>query len=327
MKTIRWGILGAGDVAEVKSGPAFYTLPASRLVAVMRRDPTLAADFARRHGADRFYSDAEEFLADPDIDAIYVATPPSTHAELTCAALAAGKSVYVEKPISTDTRSADSMLAADSAVGGNRLVVAHYRRALPLFEAVASLLRRNAVGPVPHVDIRLTQRAPTGAAAENWRLDPAISGGGLFHDLAPHQIDLMMSWFGHATVVSDPPTPPGSPPITVDGVRGTFVTESGVRVRGFWDFDSDDAADECVIIGTAGTLTFPFFAPPTLKITDADQSWRESFVHPPTVQQPFIARVNDFFRGEGPNPCPPSEARHGLAVIEDLLAKSHRSRD
>src|SRR6185436_2348451 len=97
MDTIRWGAIGCGDVCEVKSGPGFQKAAGSQLVAVMRRDRDKAADFARRHGVPRFYADAEALIADPEVNAIYVATPPSTHMLYTKMAAAAGKPVYVEK--------------------------------------------------------------------------------------------------------------------------------------------------------------------------------------------------------------------------------------
>ena len=105
MATIRWGIIGCGDVTEVKSGPAFNKVPNSELVAVMRRDAEKAKNYALRHKVAKWYSDAGHLINDPDVNAIYVATPPSSHEEYTLAAIAAGKPVYVEKPITTSAAS------------------------------------------------------------------------------------------------------------------------------------------------------------------------------------------------------------------------------
>ncbi len=314
MKTIRWGILGAGDVAEVKSGPAFREAPGSELVAVMRRDGAKAQDFARRHEARRWYDDAAALIADEEVDAIYVATPPSSHADYTVAALAAGKFVYVEKPMSTDIAGCDAMIAANESVGGNRLVVAHYRRALPLFEAVDGLLRKGAIGRPALVDIRLDQRAVEGKKAnpaENWRIDAAISGGGLFHDLAPHQIDLIIHWFGEPKKIRGTSEADGR-------VSGTFETPAGIEVRGRWDFQSSESVEECRIEGNAGSLRFSFFGQPRLEIDRGEGREIREFEHPRTVQRGMIERTNRFFRGEGPNPCPPGEARTGMVVIESF---------
>src|SRR5258706_10250264 len=94
-KVIRWGIIGCGDVTEVKSGPALQRATGSALVAVMRRDRAKAEDYARRHGVARAYDDGAALIEDPDVDAVYVATPPSSHLDYALAAAKAGEPVYV----------------------------------------------------------------------------------------------------------------------------------------------------------------------------------------------------------------------------------------
>src|SRR3954471_12545595 len=132
MKKINWGIIGCGDVTELKSGPAFNKINNSSLVAVMRRDAAKAEDYARRHNVPKWYNDADKLINDPEVNAIYIATPPSSHVMYTMAAIKAGKPVYVEKPMSLDAASAQRM--NNYALEQNiKLVVAHYRRALPFF--------------------------------------------------------------------------------------------------------------------------------------------------------------------------------------------------
>ena len=101
-KTIGWGIIGCGDVTEKKSGPGFQKARDSRLVAVMRRNTERARDYASRHGVPRWCDDARALVDDPEVDAVYVATPPSSHREYTLLAAGAGKPVYVEKPMAMD---------------------------------------------------------------------------------------------------------------------------------------------------------------------------------------------------------------------------------
>src|SRR5688572_23614993 len=110
--TIRWGILGCGDVTEIKTGPAFYKVPGSQLVAVMRRNGELAADFARRHGVPRWYDNAAALVNDPEVDAVYIATPPGAHLEGALLVAAAGKPVYMEKPMARNAAECDAMIAA-----------------------------------------------------------------------------------------------------------------------------------------------------------------------------------------------------------------------
>ena len=145
MRTIRWGIIGCGNVTEVKSGPGFQKARNSALVAVMRRNAALAQDYAGRHGVPRWYDDGAALIADPEVDAVYVATPPSSHKGYVLACAAAGKPVYVEKPMALDHGECEEMIAACRAANVP-LFVAYYRRALPRFLKVKELIDGGAIG-------------------------------------------------------------------------------------------------------------------------------------------------------------------------------------
>ena len=106
--TIRWGILGCGDVAEYKSGPALYRTPGSELVAVMRRDAAKAQDFARRHGAKCWYTDAESLVADPEVNAVYIALPHDGHPEHVALAARVRRIVLCEKPMGVNVAQAQA---------------------------------------------------------------------------------------------------------------------------------------------------------------------------------------------------------------------------
>ncbi|HZQ63490.1 MAG TPA: Gfo/Idh/MocA family oxidoreductase [Casimicrobiaceae bacterium] len=147
MKTIRWGMIGCGDVAEVKSGPALYKTPNSKLIAVMRRNGELAADYARRHGASRWTTDADEIIHAPDIDAVYIATPTEGHCDYTVRCAAAGKMVYCEKPMAVTHEQCETMIAACERAGVP-LWIGYYRRALPRFLAVRDLVQQGAIGEI-----------------------------------------------------------------------------------------------------------------------------------------------------------------------------------
>src|SRR6266487_5695812 len=147
MKRINWGIIGCGDVTEIKSGPAFNKVKNSSLVAVMRRNGEKAKDYASRHEVPRWYDDANKLINDPDVNAIYIATPPSSHEEYTMNAIKAGKPVYVEKPMSTDFASASNMMKA-AQQKNIKLSVAHYRRAQPLFKKIKQLLNEKKLGDI-----------------------------------------------------------------------------------------------------------------------------------------------------------------------------------
>src|SRR5450432_1142641 len=117
MNLVRWGMIGCGDVTEKKSGPAFAKVPGSSLVAVMRRNGPAAADYARRHGVPRWYDDAAKLIHDPEVDAVYIATPPDTHASYTEAVAQARKPVYVEKPMARTLAECEAMNAACEKAG------------------------------------------------------------------------------------------------------------------------------------------------------------------------------------------------------------------
>ena len=197
---INWGIIGCGDVTEVKSGPAFNKVKNSRLVAVMRRDAAKAKDYAQRHGVPNWYSDAHQLINDPDVNAVYVATPPNSHTQYTLAALEAGKPVYVEKPMALNAVQCKHMLDRSHAMQV-KLSVAHYRRAQPMFKKIKELIDEKAIGEIKFVQLKFLKPALSASELEipktKWRVDPSIAGGGVFHDLAPHQLDLMIFFFGN----------------------------------------------------------------------------------------------------------------------------------
>jgi predicted dehydrogenase len=112
MRTIRWGIIGCGDVTEVKSGPGFQKANNAELVSVMRRSGALARDYAQRHGVPRWYDNAGDLINDPEVDAVYIATPPSLHKIYTLLSAEAGKPVYVEKPMALNFVECQVMLLA-----------------------------------------------------------------------------------------------------------------------------------------------------------------------------------------------------------------------
>lgn len=190
---VRWGIIGCGDVTEVKSGPAFQKIKNSELVAVMRRTGELAKDYAERHNVPKWYDDADALINDPDVDAIYIATPPGSHKEYTIKVAKAGKPVYVEKPMALNFAECNEMIAACKAARVP-LYVAYYRRAQPRFVKIKELLENKEIGDVRFVSTTQYQKASEDVKdSENlpWRVQPELSGGGLFFDLASHTLDLL----------------------------------------------------------------------------------------------------------------------------------------
>lgn len=318
MQKINWGIIGCGDVTEVKSGPAFNKVPNAQLAAVMRRNEAKVKDYAARHNVPKWYTDAQQLVNDPGVNAIYIATPPDTHEHYTLMALQAGKPVYVEKPMSVNAASAQRMAAA-AEKAGIKLSVAHYRREQPLFRKVKQLVEQKAIGDVRYINLQYAQPPLTEQELQQpkikWRIMPAISGGGLFHDLAPHQLDLMLYFFGRAKRVSGISVNQSHLYDADDMVTGTILFENEIVFTGMWCFNAstDSSIDICTIIGSEGNIRFPIFEHNQITITKNGQEEIIPFDKLAHVQQPMIEKVTAYFLNQATNPCSASD---GVTVME-----------
>jgi len=321
---INWGIIGCGDVTEVKSGPAFNKVDNSRLVAVMRRNGAKAEDYARRHGVPKWYGNAKELIDDPEVNAIYVATPPSSHEEHTLAAITAGKPVYVEKPMAIDHAAALRMAEAASA-NGVKLVVAHYRRGQPRFKKIKQLIEDNVIGKPLLVRLEYSKPPMTEEQMADpkaaWRIDPSVAGGGLFHDLGTHQLDLMSFFFGPVRKVTGVAVNQGQLYSADDMVAATLLFEKGVVFSGSWCFNTPASRDYCQIIGTKGTIGFTVFSTDTITIETGGSI--DTFTFDPLLhaQQPMIDEVVRYFLGQGPNPNTGGEGAEVMRLMEAVVAK------
>jgi predicted dehydrogenase len=302
---VRWGIIGCGDVTEVKSGPAFQKTPHSELIAVMRRNGDKAADYARRHHVPKWYDDADKLISDPDVNAVYVATPPDSHAEYAIKAMQAGKPVYVEKPMAMNAAECHNMIET-SRQTGMPLFVAYYRRAQPYFVKIKQLIDLPAIGEIKMINLilHLPAKAEELEGAASWRVDPSISGGGHFHDLASHQIDYLEYVFGpikeaHGVSVNQSGLYPAA-----DAVTATFLFESGVIGTGSWCFTVPErqVADVTEIIGSKGRISFSFFSNNVVHVETETMVENFEIPKPEHVHQPLVELVVQELRGEGK--CP-----------------------
>ena len=313
---LRWGILGAGDVCEVKSGPAFQKAPGSELAAVMRRDGGKAADFARRHGVDKWYDSVDALLADPDLDAIYIATPPRYHVEHCLAVLAADKHVYLEKPMAMTALECKAIIEAE-AQSRKKVAVAHYRRALPAFRKVGEIIRNGLIGQVRVAEINFflaEENTLIPDTGDNWRLNPKMSGGGLFHDLSPHLFDLLLVYFGQPLEFDGFSRRLNADAPADDFVQGTILFANNIVFRGCWCFSvaSCAASEHFVVTGNKGVVSVSFFGDEVRLCTD-DGETVMAFENPANIQLPMIEEVTTYFLGRGDCPCPSTD---GLQVME-----------
>lgn len=319
---IRWGILGCGDVTEQKSGPGFQRARDSELVAVMRRQGALAADYARRHGVPRWYDEARALVADPDVDAVYVATPPGAHLDGVDLAAAAGKPVYVEKPMARNTAECDRMIAR-CRDAGVPLFVAYYRRALPRFERIRSLVADGAIGRLTGVSYRQSFPLPANAdpARGAWRLDPADSGGGLLLDVGAHVLDLIDFITGPIPLetVQGHAAQRGGVGRVEDTVGALFRTADGTPGTAHWDFVTSVREDRLEFTGTAGRVSAAVFNSEPVRLETAGRTEEFAFEPPAAIAQPLIQTVVDALLGRGPCPSTGESARRTSAVMDRLL--------
>jgi predicted dehydrogenase len=318
MATIKWGIIGCGNVCEVKSGPGFQKAANSELVAVMRRDARLAEDFARRHNVPNWYSDAQSLIADPQVDAVYIATPPGSHLEYTQMAARAGKPVYVEKPMARNYSECLSMLESCQAAGVP-LFVAYYRRAMPRFVKIKELIDSGVIGEVRLATLALYQMPPNNPQALPWRVQPEISGGGLFVDVGSHALDLMDYYFGPVIQVKGFAANQGGYYQVEDIVSAAFVHESGVQVSGTWCFTSFKREDRIEIVGSKGKLSFALFEAEPVTLTTAGERQEIRLDYPAHVQQSLIQLIVDELNGQGRSPSTGQSAARTNRVMDEIL--------
>lgn len=321
LKSINWGIIGCGDVAEVKSGPAFYKVQNSSLIAVMRRNEEKVKDFAQRHHVPNWTTDASELIAHEQVNAVYIATPPSSHLMYALEAIQAGKNVYLEKPMVLNSNEADILLNA-LKISSVKLTVAHYRRSLPLFDKVKELLDSYTIGKILSVEIDIAQTETASLIAksnENWRTNPEISGGGYFHDIAPHQLDLMCYYFGE--VVKMKKSAIESHVKSIDCVKGELEFNHGIQFKGSWNFAASKDIDKCVIYGEEGTILFSFYGD-ALTVTKNNKTQNYHFENPIHVQQPMIENVVAYFQGNNQNPCTVQEAAVVTNIMDEFCRKA-----
>ena len=293
LSRVRWGIIGCGNVTEVKSGPAFNKVANSELVAVMRRNGELARDYAERHQVPKWYDDAEKLINDPEVDAIYIATPPAFHKEYTLKAAAAGKPVYVEKPMAVNYEECLEMIhACESA--NVPLYVAYYRRALPRFLMIKEIIESGVLG-----EIRFVSTMHYGSSGKvevdpldtPWRFQPDLAGGGLFFDVGSHTLDILDFLLGPIKETKGFASNMSGTYEVEDIVTGSYVFESGVHGTGTWCFSAYDHFDMNEIIGSKGKITFSTFGnePVQLKSDQGSEQW--TFDPPAHIQQPLIETI------------------------------------
>ncbi len=315
MNQLQWGIVGCGDVTEVKSGPALQKAARSSVAAVMRRDGGKAADYAKRHGIAKSYDSAQALIGDPDVNAVYIATPPDSHCELTLAALKAGKPVLVEKPMSLTVKEGQTMAGA-AKDAGQSLVVAFYRRALPRFEHMRGIVQDGTIGTPRCVSVVHRMQAPDGSN-DNWRLDPKVGGGGFFADMQSHTIDWLSHVFGPAREVQAQVRRQSKNHAAEDLVSFNLGYDD-VVAAGLCTYSVGEQEESVTVLGDKGSVSMGFFRPSNITVKTAAGVREIELPDPPHVHQPFVEKIVAHLLDGEANPCSPEVGLQTMEVLAEI---------
>ena len=324
MKLISWGFIGCGEVAELKSGPAFNDVTGSHVEAVMSRTEARARSYAERHGVSKWYTDAQKLIDDPNVNAIYVATPPSSHATFAIMAMRAGKPVYVEKPLASNYEDCARInrISEDTGVS---CFVAYYRRYLPYFQRVKEIINSGQIGQVAYVQVRFTTPPRPEDYQENkpWRLIPDIAGGGYFYDLAAHQLDLLQDLFGVIVRAHGYKTNRAHLYDAEDTVSASFSFENGLVGSGSWCFVGHESAreDRIEVVGDKGMVSFSVFSYEPIRLVTSEGEQFIEVENPDYVQLPLIKSVIEDLQGFGMCRCTSVSATPVNWVMDRILGK------
>jgi len=329
LNTVGWGIIGVGNVTEVKSGPAFYKVPNSKLVAVMRRNAEKAEDYAQRHNIPKWYSDATALINDPEVDAVYIATPPDSHASYAIEAMRAGKPVYVEKPMARSYAECVEMLKVSKETG-MPLRVAYYRRTLPAFLKAKELVDSGAIGKPLMVHVKLYKEAierEQKPEEVHWHVFPEIAGGGYFFDLASHQFDYLDFLFGKVTEVKGIAENLAGLYPAEDTVSGAWKHESGVIGTGSWCFvvDKNSTEDYIRIIGEKGEINLPCFKHGKMTVKTENGTEELEFTNPKHISQNLVQQIVDELRGKGSCVSTGESAARTSWVLDEMVKGYYQS--
>ena len=320
---LRWGIIGCGDVAENKGGPALYQVEGSQLIAVMRRDVEKARDFAQRHGAKRYYRTVEELLKDEEINAVYVATPPYLHCEQTIKTAESGKHILCEKPMAMNPSECYKMI--DACRQNNvKLMMAYYRRCYPNVLKMKEFLQDGAIGEPMLAKVSLTgYYNPQNGA---WRIQPEISGGGVLMDVGSHRLDVLIFLLGDVEEVCAYTETLRFDYEVDDSALLLLQFKNGTRGVANFNWNTGTGMDAIEIHGTEGKLVAEPLGTGNLALYQRGADVKQ-FTLPPTkithqgLVENFVAALNE----NAPLICPGEE---GLKtnLIMDAAYQSSRAK-
>lgn len=314
--TIGWGVIGLGDVVRRKSGPALSQTPGSFIAAVCSRSIDTARAYATEHGVRFYTTSVAALLSHPDVDIVYIATPPSSHHSLALQVAAAQKPCLIEKPFACTAWEA---LHIVEAFGRVPVYVCHYRRSQHRWRVVKALLEDGHLGDLTAARIVYAGTPP---AADGWRQDPAVAGGGLLMDLGPHQLDLLVFLLGPLSrlqsVVARRPVGAALSPVETSVQLVGYAGD--VPIAASWDFGGVEE-DQLTIRGARARLDAPVFGS-GITITYTDGTSVRLDDTPPTPHTDLIRDIVNQHRGAPGWHCPATAAAalHVARALDAMLS-------
>ncbi len=322
--TIRWGLIGCGDIARRRVARAIIDNAGCELLAACRRDERKLREFCDEFAVERAYANDEQLINDPDIDAVYIATPVNLHLPQTIAAAAASKHVLVEKPMAMSVAECDEMIAACRR-SGVKLGVAYYRRFYPVAARMKEVIAAGEIGQPMTFSVTTAAAFAINPGEDGyWRVIPEQGGGGALMDIGSHRINLLLDMFGEvadvkafcSTITASYDSEDCASLVIRfrSGVHGTLQCLFGARVD----------PDEFTVIGTQGRMSSSPLNGGDLSIRTTKDHRVES--HPPhdNFNFPLIADFVDAIR-EDRDPTVSGEEGRAANVVMQLAYKDAAS--
>lgn len=321
-KAINWGIIGVGDVCEKKSAPAYQKVDGFYLKAVMRRDLDKAKDFAKRHQIETFSNNASELINNPEIDAIYIATPPNNHLEYALKVAEAGKICCIEKPMAVTFKECQTMLSAFQKKN-LPLFIAYYRRSLPRFEQIKTWIYHKEIGDIRHIHWSFHKPANEIDMSKNynWRTDKRIALGGYFDDLASHGLDFFHYILGDIESVNGQSLNQQGLYSAKDALSASWIHKNGITGSAFWNFGSWKREDTVEIIGSKGSIVFSVFDKNPVQLITSNGTVSLTIEHPENIQLYHVLAMKTHLEGTKEHPSTGKTALHTAWIMDKILGR------
>jgi predicted dehydrogenase len=317
--TVRFGLIGCGNISRKRVAPALRDSSLCELVAVNRAQTDKAEAFAKEFGARRWYADWRELLDDKEIDAVYVATPVYLHVEQVVAAAEAGKHLLCEKPMALNVAECRRMIEACNA-NGVKLGIAYYRHFYPVVRRMKEIIASGEIGSAVLAQCNAFEWFDVDPSHPRaWLLQKEKSGGGPMMDFGCHRIEVLLDLFGKVDRVESLLASSFFRREVEDVAVATLKFEGGTVATLTIAHSAREPKDTLDVFGSDGSIHVPVLNEGRLTVTTTDGD-REEF-HPPAtnIHQPLI---EDFAISvlEDREPIVSGEIGLGVAEIEEQMS-------